>query len=380
MLPQLSQQLLAKWPDLPVDRQRPDQLTFLGVRTGVADGYALFLAFADRDPVPCLAVKVPREPAAEWRLQHEWGMLNHFQRHGPHWSGASLPRPLLWDVVNSVRILVTTAPPGQPIRGNTDSPSEHFARVGDWLVQLACATPTTRPVAPIRRDLGRTAERLGTTFELSDREVAVLEDWIGRWGKMVGDRHADLFAAHGDLRSRNIWLQRGHLTVVNWEQSRLACLPLQDMFTFVTTYCFPAARRRPKEDYLQVFRATYLTDGPYADLAGQTIASYCGALGIPLESAKACFGIFLARAALREYDQLLAAADRGYLPLLSDHGRSARQPYRQAIKDQLWINLLRLFMKEQGRFKLGLYPEVQGRFRAILVEQGVPTGQQQAWG
>lgn len=378
MLPQLSQQLLAKWRDLPMDRPRPDHLSFLSVRTEVGDGYALFLAFADRDPVPCLAVKVPREPAAESRLQHEWGMLNHFQRHGPHWSGASLPRPLLWDVVNGVRILVTTAPPGRPLRPDIGSPSEQFARVEDWLVQLACATRTTRPIAAIRRDLGHTAERLGTTFELSDREVSVLEDWIGRWGKMVGDGQADLFAAHGDLRSGNIWWQRGHLTVVNWEQGRLACLPLQDMFTFITTYRFPAARRRGKESYLRAFRATYLTDGPHADLVCRTIAGYCRALDIPLEGLEACFGIFLVRAALLEYDQLLAAADRGYLPLLRDPDRSARRPYRQAIADQLWINLLRLLIKERGRFKPGTYLSTGGRYHAISVQQSVPTGRQQA--
>jgi hypothetical protein len=380
MLPQLSQQLLAKWSDLPLDRKRPDQLTFLGIRTGVAEGYTLFLAFADRDPGPCLAVKVPREPATESRLQHEWDMLNHFQRQGPHWSGASLPRPLLWDVVNGVHILVTTAPPGRPLGPGIGSPAEQFARVEDWLVQLACATRTTQPIAAVRRDLGRTAERLSTTLELSDREVAVLEDWISGWEKMSGDGQADLFAAHGDLRSRNIWLQRGHLTVINWEQGRLACLPLQDMFTFITTYRFPARRRRPKEDYLQVFRATYLADGPYADLVCRTIASYGRALDIPLESLEASFGFFLAYAALREYDQLLAAADRGYLPLLRDPDCSARRPYRQAIRDQLWINLLRLLIEERGRFKPGIHPSSRGRYYAISVQQSVPTRRQKVLG
>jgi hypothetical protein len=380
MLPQLSQQLLAQWSELPISQRRPDRLSFLGVRTGVGDGYALFLAFPDRDRAPCLMIKVPRGPTAESRLGHEWGMLNHFQRHRPHWSGASLPHPLLWEVIGGVRVLVTTAPPGQPMGASVGSPSQYFARVGDWLVQLACTTRTTRPVAAMRRDLARTAERLGTTFELSDREMVVVEDWIAQWLKMAGGDQADLFAAHGDLRSRNIWLQRGHLTVVNWEQSGLACLPLQDMFTFITTYHFPARGRRPKDGYLRAFHATYLTHGPYADLVCRTIAGYCRALDIPLEGVEACFGIFLARAALREYDQLLAAAERGYLQLLGGPDRSERRPYRQAIKDQLWINLLRLFIKEQSRSKLGLYPDVQGRFRAILVEQGVSTGRQQAWG
>lgn len=380
MLPLLSRQLLAQWSDLHVGRRRPDRLSFLGVRTGVGDGYALFLAFADRDPTPCLAVKVPREPAAESRLGHEWNVLNHFGQHGLHWPSASLLRPLLWKVGGGVHMLVTTAPPGQPMRIDIGSPAEHFARVGEWLVQFACATRATWSMAVMRWYLERTVERLDTTFELSDQEMAVVEDWVARLLKMAVGGRVSLFAAHGNLRSQNIWLQRDHLTIVNWEQSGLICLPLQDLFTFVTTYRFPAVRRRPKESYMHAFRETYLAGGPYADLVRRTIASYCQALDIPLEGVEACFGIFLASAALREYDQLLKAADRGYLPLLGDPDRSVRRPHRQAIKDQLWINLLRLLIKERGRFKLGAYPDARRRFRATPADTRISAGRQEALG
>ena len=182
----------------------------------------------------------------------------------------------------------------------------------------------------------------------------------------------DLFAAHGNFHDRNIWLHQGHLAAINWEQSGLACLPLQDMFTFITTYRFPAARRCPTESYLRAFRATYMDDGPYADRVCRAIVSYCGALDIPLESVKAFFGISLARAALQEYDQLLAAAERGYLPLSRDLDRSSRKSYRQAIRDQLWINLLRLLVKERDRFKPGTHPSTWGRFHAMPMQQSVP--------
>jgi hypothetical protein len=380
MLPLLSRQLLTQWSDLPVDRRRPDQLGFLGIRTEVSDGYALFLAFADRDRAPRLAVKISREPGAESRLEREWTMLSHLQNQAPRVVRESLPRPVLWQLIGDVRVLVTTAPLGRPVTPGKDSSSEHFLRVGDWLVQLACTTRTTRPIAAIHPELERTTERLGTVFELSDQEMAMLDEWTGWLREMTRDDQVCLFAAHGDLRRKNVWLRRGHLTVINWGQSELDCPPLQDMFTFITTYRFPARRRRPKEDYLQVFRATYLADGPYADLAGRTITSYCRALGVPLESVEACFGIFLARAALREYDQLVAAADRGYLPLLKDPDCSGRQPYRQAIKNQLWINLLRLLIKERGRFKLSTYPGARGRFRAVPTGLGLSTGRQQALG
>jgi hypothetical protein len=366
MLPQLSQQLLAKWSDLPIDRRRPDHLSFLGVRTEVGDGYALFLTFADRDPRPCLAVKVPREPAAQRRLKHEWSLLNRFQQQGLHRVASSLPRPVLWETIGVVPVLVTTTPSGQPMRRSRHSSPEHFAQVGDWLVQLACATRSIwRTVT--RRDLGGIAERLSAVFELSDREMKAVGDWIARCLKMVSDASGNLFVAHGNLHRRNIWLEYSHLKVVNWERSELTNLPLQDLFTFVTTYRFPAIRRGPIESHLNAFRATYLTDSPYADLVCQTITTYCHALDIPIEGIEAHFGIFLARAALGEHDQLLVAADRGYLPFLSHADRSARQPYQQAIKDQLWINLLRLLIEERGRFERGIHASTRRRFQGILV-------------
>jgi hypothetical protein len=374
MLPQLSQQLLTQWSHLPIVRRRPDRLSFLGVRTGVGDGYALFLTFADRDRAPCLAVKIPRERVAALRLQHEWSMLNHFHRHVPRGVAASLPRPILWKAINGTRVLVTTAPSGQPMRVCASSFAEHFARVGDWLVQLACATRATRPAEAMRRGVGCTAERLGTVFDLSGQEMAVVEDWIAQGLAISGDGKVELFAAHGNFHHRSIWLYKGRMTVVNWEQSRLACLPLQDIFAFITTYRFPAVRRSSKEGYLRAFRETYLTDAPYADVVSWSIARYCEALGIPLEGVEACLGIFLAYAALREYDQLQKAADRGYLPLLSASDLSARGPYRQAIKDQVWINLLRLLVKERTQFKPASHPGAWERFRPFKLERSLLKG------
>lgn len=340
----------------------------------MGEGYALFLAFADRDRAPCLVVKISREQAAASRLQHEWSMLNHFHRHGPRGVAASLPYPAMWKAVNGVRVLVTTAPSGQPMRASVNSFAEHFARVGDWLVQLACATRTTRSTEAMRRDLGRTAERLGTVFELSDEELAVVEDWVAQRLTIPGGGKVGLFAAHGNLHHRNIWLHQGRLTIVNWEQSGLACLPLQDMFAFVTTYHFPTTRRRRKESYLRAFRETYLTDGPYTNLVSRAIGSYCEALDIPLECVEACLGVFLARAALREYDQLQTAATRGYLPLLRAPDLSARGSYRQAIKDQVWINLLRLAIKERVHFKPANHPGMWELFHAARLSGSRSVG------
>jgi hypothetical protein len=380
MLPQLSQQLLTQWPAQLVGRRRPSQLRFLGLRTRVGDGYALFLAFADADHAPCLAVKVAREPGAESRLKHEWDTLHHFRHQGAPWLVASLPAPILWTNMSGTNILATTAPAGQPIRTSPGFAEEHFARVGDWLAQLARATHTSRPMAMLRQKLEHTAEQLGATFELSKGERMVVEGWVNQWLAVMGNYQATLFAAHGNLYSQNIWEQREHLAVVNWEQSELADLPLRDIFTFMTTYHFPVTKRYPKERYLRTFQTTYLTDGPQADLACQTITRYCRSLDLPLEAIEASFGLFLTQAALHEYDQLQVAANRGYLPLVSPPDRSKRPPYQQAIKDQLWINLLRMLIQERHHFKPNTHARIWQSVRPGPLQQQYVTGKHQVLG
>ncbi len=356
MVPQLRQTLLDRWANLPIERARPDRFSFLGIRTEVGDGYASFLIFADRDREPCLAAKVAREPGTVSRLQHEERMLNYFHRHLPERLRTSLPRPILHESFDSVFWLVTTAPAGQPIAAGVDRASEHFTRLADWLVQMAYATRISQPAAEVWRDLERSADQVCATFGLSGQEARVIEGWVAEWLQVIGEVEVGLVAVHGNLHRRHVWLQHRHLTIVDWERSQLAGIPLWDLFQFVTTYLFPVTRRGSLESYLRVFRATYLTDSPYVEQVCQAVAGSCRALDIPIGAVEPCFGLFLVHKALREYDRLLAAADRGFLPLLSHRKRSQKQPYQQAIKNQLWINLLRLLIKERAAFKLSSYP------------------------
>jgi hypothetical protein len=359
MLPQLSKKLLTRWSELPVDRGQPDRLSFLGVRTGVGDDYAMFLGFADGDSLPCLAVKIPRASAAQARLEHEWNTLNQLQRNGSPAIVTALPRPLSWERVGDVHVSVTTAPEGRPMAASSRLTHEHFSRVGEWLVQFACATRSNQTVEVRCCELNRVAERLVATFELSDPEMTVVGEWISHLEDMVQDGRLYLFASHGDLRRNNIWIDRDGLTIINWEHAESECLPLQDLFTFVTTYRFPVESRHPLDSYVRTFHNTYLINSPDASLVSRAITSYCEVLDIPPEGIEACFGVFLARAALQEYDRLCTAADRGYLPLLGGPNHMGRRPYKQAIRDQLWINLFRLLIEQRALFRLTFCSDVR---------------------
>lgn len=367
MLPALSQFLLAHWSDLQVERPRPGRLHFLGARTRVGAGYALFFAFADIDSRPCLMVKIAREPTAEARLTCEWQTLTYFQNNSAKWFSAHLPRPLVWEFVNGVQVLVTTAPQGHPIRPSKSAAKRHFAQVGDWLVQLGSATRTTTPAGDVCREMERGVERLYATFDLSNQERTTVQEWLSQWGDSATDGQIPVFAAHGNLQAGNIWMANNTLSVINWEWSELHTLPFQDLFRFITTYQMPTSRRQPIEEYLHAFRATYLTDSSYSNRVCQSIGGYCRALDIPPTDIEAQFGLFLIHAALREHGQLLVAAERGYLPL----PQQVQRPHREAIKEQIWISLLRLLIKERRYFA----PRMQlTQYRPIHFAKNVHAG------
>ncbi len=345
MLPQLTEYLLQIWNDLPLERRRPERVSYLGMRTDIADGYSTWLAFADRDSAPLFLVQIPRHAAATTRLGHAWEMLQWLHQTAAQTVGRSLLHPVLWDVVAGGHVLVTTAPAGQPLTDNNGSAAKRITEMGDWLIQLAAATRSSYDKAQVRRDLENEMTRVVERFALTPTESATIERWIAIWDAGMPGSHVDLFAAHGNLCRRSIWCADDRLTIINWEQSRAAALPLHDLLFFALAYLFPPTRHAPLANFVRALEMAYLEDGPYAALVRRTIVRYCAALGLSCSSADAHLGLMLARQAEREYEELHAAANAGYLPLLPDGASQPRRTYQAAIKDQAWINLLRAFIR-----------------------------------
>lgn len=345
MLPQLSEHLLRIWDDLPLERRRPERLGYLGMRTDIADGYATWLAFADWDSTPLLLVQIPRHAAVAARLDHAWKTLHWLHRTAAQTVGTSLLRPVFWGAVADGRALVTTAPTGEPLTDRNGLAARRITEMGDWLIQLAAATRLPHDKAPVLRDLESEMARVVERFALKPAESAALERWIAIWDAGTPGSRVDLFAAHGNLHRRNVWCDEHQLTIINWEQSRAAAFPLHDLLFFALAYLFPPTRRAPLADFVRALEMAYLEDGPYAAVVRRTIARYCAALGVSPGSVEAHLGLMLARQAEREYEELQAAANAGYLSLLPEGTSRPRRTYQAAIKDQVWINLLRTFIR-----------------------------------
>jgi hypothetical protein len=343
MLPLLREYLLAHWSELPVNQRRPDTLSFLGTRTPVYDGYALFLAFSSGDRHPSFAVKIARTPAAEVRLRHEYEVLKDRQID----VSFSLPCPVMCESIGGFQSLVTTVPQGRPLTVAGERPARCFEIVTECLVSLAGATRTSVSVDSLREDLLNMSGRFVEVFKPSTEERATLEAWVHEF---LGFSQRCLVAAHGNVCRQNVWWGRGRAALVNWEWSAPAALPFHDFFTFATTFDFPPTPRRPLEDYIRAFHMTYSEKGRRNAVMAHALERYRETLGIPHESLESCFGIYLTHAALREYDRLEDAAALGYLPLVK---RTVRLPYRHAIRDQIWISLLRLAMSRRHRLRFG---------------------------
>ena len=378
MLPELSKRLLDRWSQLPLDRPKPNRLTPLGMRTQVGDGYARFFLLADREESPCLVAKIPREEAAWERLWREWDVLEQYSQDARPGLGDSVPRPVTMETINETPIFVTTAPPGRPMAPSRSRSASHFASVLDWLLRFNTATRVQAPRMERARQLQELLAQVTETFALASHQERLLQEWAEHLLHPSGET-VDRFHVHGNLASHNIWLQGRQVMVTNWEWAAQDGLPLQDLFSFVTTYTFPTSRRLAKEDFVERFRATILEDGPQAKLAAQAIRNYCRALGLPTDDLEAYFGLFLARAAVEEVTMLTAAAERGFLPLLKSRRDPARRPYTRAIREQLWITLLREFMEKRHAFRRLLRvahsggPPLPVKAPALELESGLPV-------
>ncbi len=347
MLPQVEQELLAQWSAAWTGRRRPARLSFLGMRTGLGDGYAAFLAFAGNDRLPCLAVKIPRHAAAEARLRHEWATLSRLRQTGGEPFRRAIPRPVLWVTVNGRGVSVTSAPPGSPLTGNSLRVPAARSGVLDWLVQFACATRVSRPAAQLRADGTALLRQLQETFPLSPRETTVLSGWVEQLAESGTGGTVDCFAAHGRLGGRNLWRAGERLMVMNWEQFEAVSFPLHDVFRFVLTCILPAERRLPAGEFLRAFRSAFVEADSFRRPAWQFVLDYCRVLDVPAAGLEACLGIFLACTALQEYRLLCTAAERGYLPLMPSADGHGRPSFRQAMKNQRWVRLLRLWIAER---------------------------------
>ena len=177
--------------------------------------------------------------------------------------------------VDGLPVAVETAASGQPLHvvlpgARPEAATDMIDRIASWVVDVAGAT--SLPSTDLRAEL----ERLDTS---------VLPQWSGQ-GAPLGLAAAlpplPAVLQHNDLGCWNVLVRGEDFTVVDWESSRRAGLPLWDLVYFLTdalTALTDPADGRAKE---HVVAALLRGELPLSTALFTRVAEAAGQLGVPL--------------------------------------------------------------------------------------------------
>jgi Phosphotransferase enzyme family len=183
------------------------------------------LAFADDEPRPRLALKLPRIPAASASLHHEASVLRQLQASGV---GPGLPSVLAEHELAGGFAVAETVVVGRPLAELLDAATYPAlaAQVGSLLGDLATSPP------------GLTAE--WWTW-IAEPNLDVLEEWERPRAREILRGIGDVpeVPEHRDCSPWNVIIQPdGTLALLDWESSESAGVPGPDLIYFLTFASF----------------------------------------------------------------------------------------------------------------------------------------------
>lgn len=323
MLPQLTARILTEWPRLfPDGAATPRAIRYLGV-LGAPDGMTTaFIAFPEPGSAPAFVVKVARDANAKEAIEREGDALCRFETVAGI-IARSVPQVLWCGPVAGTWALAESALPGRPITVAAGKDELAHAKAGArrielarrWLEDLHAHTSSqgATAVEAERARLEAAVDRFLVEFGAEPREEDFAEHLKGRIADLV---QAGLVLRHGDYCPQNVLLStaRGatQVYVVDWAFSRPAALPLHDLFFFVSIYTQSARPDSTVSGFLRAFEHAFFGHGPFARLVLAQLAAYCRRLGIPLDSIRDRFGVFLIEQAVFEHGKVARAVGEGW--------------------------------------------------------------------
>jgi len=214
-----------------------------------------------RRPAAVLKVRAAGGPGPS--LRTEWDALRRAAGLPPPLA-RTVPAALAFQETDGTEVLVQGWVPGRSAYAEmhaswwpADRPSRHLEGAAHWLARFHAAT------------------RVG--------------------GAAAAPGSRPRAAGHGDFWARNTLWRDGRLTgVVDWECSRDAAAPEEDLFHFPLTYglSYPWSRKRetPVED---AFRLTFLAQNAVSRAVGRYFLVYCAEAGLEVGALPSLFAAFL---------------------------------------------------------------------------------------
>lgn len=343
MLPELTDRLIAVWPDLPIDVPRPRGITYLGVAGRAEGGTTTFLAFGDAGDRPLFVAKIHREREAGERVRREARLLDELRADRPDLA-TSVPAVLMADRIAGTWVIVETALTGRPmvVRGGASAAAlERAVRVArGWLerVHTGAHRVTEGPHLRARLDEFRDMFRLDAVSEAYLRAIDVEAATTCGW-----------FLEHGDLAPHNLLLRDGDIAVIDWTDARSDGLALQDLFFFLATYATRAWASPGARGLDRGFARAFLEDGPARTAVRREVLAHSAAVGVDAQAIGPLLDLFLVERSLEEGHRLRAASARGSWPLVTLHLAAADGiDLGQVAEAQPWIRFFRATAEAGG--------------------------------
>lgn len=363
MLPELANHLLDNWDRYFSDRDKPEQVNYLGITGSVQGGTTTFLGFVDEEDTPCFLVKIHRDASETERVYAERDVLHYLQSSGGGLSD-SVPKLILCERIDGRFVLVQSILKGCPmmaaIAGNglpeLGRAEFNFNLIKEWLVKFnKLRRVKTNPLGDISLYPGTGyVEEFKRVFTVSKDEISFLEGIQTEMSEYIRRKNTGVIS-HGDFCRHNMLLQENcnaaRIGVIDWTFARTVSLPLNDLLFFLSTYFLQIRKHLGIEGFMKAFEETFFTKNDYSNLAERCIHDYCMRMNIELSSLKFHFCMFLVEQSLFEYHQLIKCSKQGGLPRFNVYLSSfGNKNYSEAVKEQLWIHLFHTFFTRRDSF------------------------------
>lgn len=364
MIQSILNYLLEHWGSLALPVANPRALSFIemaGMRN--FPGKALFLIFSEDEKMPVLIVKVSRFQTDNTIIEREYAMLQYLHREcADTLITSSIPKPLLYETIGEHAVLVTDAFRGHSINRfkisrllfQEKDARYNCSRITDWLLRFhqSMKIGTNSQTNGVHQQIENTVESFLNIFALSPEEMEFIDTMNPSKGSIFGKESA-MFFKHGDFAPANIFDTDSGVKVLDWEYSRKDNLPMHDLLFFFMWYSFDCAiTGSASGDKLTKLQTAFFTDTWYSRMAKERVLRYCRALSIDPARLPWYFFMLLLTLSVDEYNGLLKNRNSGYMAMFKGYTTPIQAPSADLIRDGLYINLLRIFIKRNSEFVL----------------------------
>ncbi len=304
----------------------PKSLSWLLLTGGLrSNSKVIALAFADSNPRPVIALKMPRTPESAPAIRKEANVLSALVERLGAAAPRGIPRLLFLENHGRVPVLAEMAFTGVPLLSawTSDSYADLAQKASVWLADLAGRRSPSPPqdwwsrlIDPV---LAEFADAFGRALDSSLlRESEALLRTLPSLPLVCEQR---------DFAPWNVLLTpAGELAVVDWESAELDGLPALDLIYFLAYLCFSIDSARLTGRYRESYRSMLDPSTPRGSLAARCFSVYRNRLGLDAAAFRPLRLLTWLVHARSEYHRL--QADFGQTPSV--------EILRQAVCVQLW--------------------------------------------